>query len=317
MKEVLCVGSATVDHFLTIGPPFSAVKPGDKVLAQYFVLHTGGGATNAAVALKKLGVQSALLTKLGRDHNASFVQKELQQYHLTNACRTRSRKNTDVAFIVSSAKEHNRIIYVHKGASEDLSLADIPRSLKVPWVYLASVTGHAFPVALHLAQQCQKKGINLLFNPSLYLAEQGKRKLDPILQSTTLLVLNKEEAQAVLQRKNEKAVALLHKLQQLGPETVVITDGPRTLFALHAGAVYTLTPPHVPVVETTGAGDAFTAGLLAGVIKKFSFDDALRLGADRAASTLQKIGAQEGLLSLAGAQRFLKRHNMLVKTYVR
>ncbi|MBI1968712.1 carbohydrate kinase family protein [Candidatus Woesearchaeota archaeon] len=317
MKDVLCVGSATVDHFLTIELPFSAIKPGDKVLAQDFVLHTGGGATNAAVALQKLGVQAALLTKLGQDHNASFVQKELQRYHLTNACRTRSRKNTDVAFIVSSAKEHNRIIYVHKGASEDLSLTDIPHHLTVPWIYLASVTGHAFPVALHLAKCAEKKKIKLLFNPSLYLAEQGQRKLSPILKSTTLLVLNKEEAQAVLQRKEKDAITFLHQLQQLGPQTVVITDGPKTLFALHAGEVYTLTPPHIPVIETTGAGDAFTAGLLAGIIKKFSFDDALRLGAASASSTLQKIGAKEGLLSLAGAQRFLKRHTIPVKIHVR
>lgn len=317
MPDVLCVGSATVDHFLTITTSFSAIHPGDKVLAKDFVVHTGGGASNAAVALRKLGVNARLLTKLGKDHNAAFILKELQQFHVTNAARQRSRKPTDVAFIVSSAKDHNRIIYVHKGASEDLAVADCPRQLNVPWIYLASVTGKAFPVALFLTQQARRKNLQLLFNPSLYLAEQGKRKLSLILKSTTLLVLNKEEARAVLLRKEKDISLLLQGLQKLGPKTVIITDGPRKLSALHAGKIYSLTPPHVPVVETTGAGDAFTAALLAGIVKGLPFADALRLGEANASSVIQKVGAKEGLLSAAGAKRFLKKNPITVHTHVR
>ena len=49
--DVLCVGSATLDNFLIIGQSIKEIKPGDKVLVQALEKHTGGGATNSAVAL--------------------------------------------------------------------------------------------------------------------------------------------------------------------------------------------------------------------------------------------------------------------------
>ena len=79
----------------------------------------------------------------------------------------------------------------------------------------------------------QKKKINLMFNPSLYLAAKGAKYLQPILAATTVLVLNKEEAQAVLKTTTSTPHALLLGLQKLGPRIVVITDGAKNVSALY------------------------------------------------------------------------------------
>ena len=77
MYDVLCIGSATVDHFLTTEQPLKAIRLGDKVLVKEMEAHTGGGATNSAVALRKLGLRVKILTKLGNDHNRDMIVKEL------------------------------------------------------------------------------------------------------------------------------------------------------------------------------------------------------------------------------------------------
>ncbi|MDP3734611.1 MAG: carbohydrate kinase family protein [Nanoarchaeota archaeon] len=310
--DVLCVGSATLDHFLTIDRSISSIKLGDKVLVSSLEMHSGGGATNAGAALAKLGVRVKILTKLGNDHAATIVKKELHRYGLTNLARTSSKKSTDVSTIISSTKEKDRVIYVHKGASLDLTEHDFTKSdLNVRWIYLATLLGKSFQTAKKIAAYAQQKEINLLFNPSLYLAKQGIAILNPVLRATTILVLNKEEAQALL-KSTAPTPLLLQKLHHLGPKTVIITDGSRKLYAYAAGTIYSLLPPNVKIVHTAGAGDAFTAGFLAGIIKKYSLEDALRLGQVNSTAVIQDIGAKSKLVSEREAQKMIKKYNIKV-----
>lgn len=324
--QVLCIGSATVDHFLTIDQPFSSVHLGDKVRTSELTSFSGGGATNAGTALAKLGVKIKILTKLGNDHAADIVEKELRQFGVQNVCKTRSKKNTDSSTILSFSKEKDRIIFVHKGASQELTISDWEAAPKqTEWIYLASLTGHAFYLAREIVAFVKKHyiknskyqapntkhKIKLLLNPSLYLAQTGKKHLHQILQATTLLVLNKEEAQAIAGKK-EAPVVLLKLLQKQGLRTVVITDGPRKIYALHKGKQYSLTPPDVKIKDTTGAGDAFTAGLLAGIIKNYSFADALCLGQVNALSVLQHFGAKHKLLTEKEAKEGMNKYKIKV-----
>jgi ribokinase len=298
--EVLCIGSATVDHFLTVNVPFKKIKLGDKVLVTKVEVHSGGGATNAAAALSRLGLKVKVLTKLGNDHAADIVRKELKQFKVKNICKCASRKDTDSATIISSTKERDRVIYVHKGASQDLRLTDCKKhQLRGKWIYLSSLIGESFATAQEIAIRVKRKKQNLIFNPSLYLARKGKKYLQDILEATTILVLNREEAQALV--GHVQPLALLRRLQKLGPNVVVITDGPRKLYARKDSATYSLIPPDIKVVHTAGAGDAFNAGLLAGIIKKYKFADALRLGEVNACSVVQHIGTKNKLLKLKEA----------------
>lgn len=320
--DVLCIGSATVDTFLTVEKPFSSVKLGDKVLVTSVEKHSGGGGTNSAAALSKLGLKVKMLTKLGDDHDAEFIIKDMNRYHVKNICSYRSKHNTDCATIVFSVKDKDRVIYVHKGASLDLSANDFKKSqLNAEWIYLASVMDKSFQTAKEIVRYAEKNKINLLFNPSLYLARKGINYLDPIMKTTNILVLNLEEAQALLNKATNSSfnnssfndsLGLLKQLQQLGPETVVITNGPKTLYTLHQGNVYSLVPPKIKVVHTAGAGDAFTAGLLAGLIKKYSFADALCLGQANASSVIQHIGTKHKLLNEGEAKFLIKKYKINV-----
>lgn len=311
MIDVLTIGSAVIDNFLTIDQPFSSIKPGDKILVTHLETHSGGSATNAAAALSKLGLKVKTLTKLGDDHDADFILKELRKYKVTSICRHRSRQHTDLSLLISSAREKDRIIFVFKEASRDLTLSDFGKEqLQVPWIYLGSLMGKSFEVGKDIVQNTKS---SVLFNPSLYLAQKGKHYLKPILNATTILVLNLEEAQAVLKTNSGRIELLLQGLHQPGPKIVIITNGEKRLHALFNRSIYSLQPPKVKVVHTAGAGDAFTAGFLAGIIKKYSFEDALRLGQVNALSVIQHIGCKNKLLNDKEGKEWIRKFGIEVK----
>lgn len=295
--DVICIGSATVDHFLEITESFQKIKAGAKLLIDEKEIHTGGGATNSAAELSRWGLKVRMLAKVGADKEGELILREMQkEYGVKNITRHHSRKKTDSSLIISSPKERDRIIMVHKGASDDLQLSDFKkRELRCSWIYLGSVMGSSFKTVLEIIKENRKSKI--LFNPSAYLAEKGLDYLKPILFRTEILILNQEEARALLKTKHSEAKSLLQRLQDLGPKIVIITNGAKRLYALNGKRFYSSLPPSVKVVNTAGAGDAFNSGLLAAIIKKCSFSEALRLAQAVSAKKIQSFGAKSNLLN--------------------
>lgn len=313
-NEVLCIGSATLDTFLSISGSLKDVNLGDKLLITHVEKHSGGGATNSAAVLSKLGIKTAMLTKLGHDAEAIFIENEMKEYGVKNLCMHRSRKHTDFANIVSGEKDKDRVIYVHKGASLELGVNDFKRGhLNVKWIYLATLMDHSFDTAKEIVKLAKNKKALFLFNPSLYLAEKGKEYLAEVLMQTDLLVLNKEEAKALTNSRFNEAEKLLMKLVSLGAKSVVITNGDKKIYAYHNKQIYSLMPPKVKVIHTAGAGDAFTAGLLAGLIKGYSFGDSLMIGQAEANSIIQHIGTKNKIIEMKEIWHEIRKTGMKVE----
>ncbi len=312
--DVLCIGSATVDQFLEITPKFSSIKLGDKILVNNTKIHTGGSATNVAATFAKSKLKTKICTKLGDDEHAEIILKELKKINVKPIVTNRSKKATDYSALISSPKDKDRVIFTHKGASQDLLFKDVNvKKLNAKWFYLGSLVGPSFSTAKKIAQIAKNKKINLLFNPSLYLAKKAKTYLKPILQSTTTLILNKQEAQALLNTKKTNEKQLLVQLQKLGPQQVIITNAAKPFYALNKKQIYKIFPPKVKIINTTGAGDAFASGFLAAILKKHSFAKALQLGQANASSVIQKLGAKNGLISVQQATQFAQKHRIEVK----
>ncbi len=161
--------------------------------------------------------------------------------------------------------EKNRTILAYKGINDQLTAKDIKlKKLKAKWIYMGSMLGKSFQTCEKIAEFAKKKGIPIAFNPSIYLAQKGMKGLHKILSACKLLVLNKEEAQAITGKK-EEINNLLKELQK-HIQLVVITDGPKGAYAYDGIKKHTLHASNIKVVETTGAGDSFAAGFLAGMI---------------------------------------------------
>ena len=323
MYDVITVGSATVDvfaktHFSELikiidtkgESDLLAFPSGSKILIDDLEFTTGGGGTNTAVALSRLGHKVAFIGKLGQGTNSDFIHKDLAKEKIDLLC-AHGKGNAGYSVILETL-EHDRTILTHKGINDELKSEDIPfRKLKAKWFYFGAMMGESFNTLEKIAEFAQKNKIKIGFNPSTYLAEKGKSHLKKILDRTELLVLNKEEAALLV--GNDSIQNLLLRMRGLGPKIVVITDGQNELFAADENHIYSAIPPQSKRVDTTGAGDAFAASFLSGLIRNKGMVFAIKLGIINAQSVISHYGAKNILLTYREAMKLMRKSRIKVK----
>jgi sugar/nucleoside kinase (ribokinase family) len=178
-------------------------------------------------------------------------------------------------------------------------------NIQTKFVYLTSLGNlweKTYEKALNFVKQ---NNIKLVFNPgSIQLEKRGKAVMD-ILENTSFLFVNKEEAEEILYgeelslKGNENQIKkLLYGLKGLGAKNVVITNGDNGSYVeSEKNETYHLGIVKADVAEKTGAGDAYSAGFLASVIHGLEIPEAMKWGAINSAYVIGKIGAEEGLLT--------------------
>ena len=322
MYDVITVGSATVDVFAKthfselikiIDPKgetdLIAFPSGSKILVDDLEFTIGGGGTNTAVALSRLGHKVGFLGKLGEGTNSDFIHKHLMKERIDLLCAHRKR-NAGYSVILDSL-DHDRAILAYKGINDELGIKDVPfKKLKTKWFYFSAMMGESFHTLEKVAEFAQKNKIKIAFNPSAYLAEKGSRYLRNILSKTELLILNKEEAELLVGK--ESFDSLLVKLKGLGPKIAVITDGKNKLYAIDGLHIYSAFPPPVKIVDSTGAGDAFASSFLCGLLKNKDTEFAIKLGIINAQSVVSYYGAKNILLSYKEVMKIMKKFRVKI-----
>lgn len=317
MYDVITVGSATVDVFAKthfselikiIDPKgetdLLAFPSGAKILIDELEFTTGGGGTNTAVALSRLGHKVAFAGKLGTGTNSDFIHRNLKKEKIDLLC-AHGKGHAGYSVILDTL-EHDRTILTHKGINDELRNEDVPyKKLKAKWFYFCAMLEESFHTLERLAEFAQQNKIKVAFNPSTYLAEKGLNHLKHIISRTELLVLNKEEASLLVGQDNIEG--LLFKLKGLGPKIVVITDGKNDLYVIDDRFIYSAKPPFVKVIDATGAGDAFAASFLSGIIRKKDIEFAIKLGIINAQSVVIHYGAKNILLTYKEATKIMKK----------
>ncbi len=312
MYDVITVGSATVDVFVdtiselikikSVGKDSKTINEeellaypaGAKILIRNLDFQVGGGGTNTAVALKRLGLNVGYLGKLGRDGGGKQVLDLLKKQKI-DYLGTKGEGMTAYSIILDSI-EQDRTILAYKGVIDTLTPSEINlKKLKTRWFYFSALVDNSFKVLESLSEYAAKNSIKIAFNPSIYLAEKGQRYLAKVLRNTTLLILNKEEAEAIAGKGAIKD--LLYTLSAMGPKTVVITDGKNGAYAYDSRECLHILAHKIKVMETTGAGDAFAASFLYGLIRKNSTHFALRMGLANSESVISGRGAKKNLLT--------------------
>ncbi|RMF54820.1 carbohydrate kinase family protein [Candidatus Woesearchaeota archaeon] len=322
MFDVITVGSATIDAFvktksdlITIQTPSSqeeliAYPSGTKILITDLQFMVGGGGTNTAVSLARLGHKVAYLGRLGNDENAKLVLKLLKKEKV-KFIGSIGKTQTGFSVILDSIK-HDRTILTYKGAIDNFSFDQIDtKKLKTKWFYCSALMGKSFAALKKIAKYAAKNKIKLMFNPSSYLAEKGPEFLKDILISTDVLVLNKEEAQYLVGKKT--GIELVEALRSLGPKIAVVTDGHNPTTASDGMYYYTLKPSKVRILETTGAGDAFASTLLSGILRKNDLATCLKMAQTNSESVIQHYGAKNKLLSYRELMIAMKKTKANVK----
>ena len=311
--DFVTVGSAVSDVFVQTEKEFAKIKEhgshhdvcyhiGSKILISDIHFETGGGGTNTAVAFARLGFKTGYVGKIGDDRNSDHMLDILKKEHIDFLG---GRGIGQMGFsVIIVGLQHDRTILTYKGVNNSLDFTDIKKAaLKAKRYYFSSMLGTSWNTICRLAQFATKESIPYTFNPSQYIVQDGPKPLAPLLKGCQLLALNREEAESLTSSPSGCAVNhLLTKLNTWVPY-VVVTDGPRGAFAYDGKYKHTILPnPHARVVETTGAGDAFAAGVSAGLEWHMDMDDCLKIGMAEAESVIAHIGAKNVLIDKVLAQ---------------
>ena len=133
----------------------------------------------------------------------------------------------------------------------------------------------------------------------------GKEALLFAFAKTEVIFLNKEEAAKLLDLPTGDVKKLLDGLRELGVKVAVVTDGPAGTYCSDGQRYLYMPIVEAPVVERTGAGDAFGSGFLAAYIAGKSLEECLKWGTVNSASVLGFTGSTSGLLHLNQMQQWL------------
>lgn len=307
MFDIVTVGSAVSDIFVQAAPGTSRFEKhtdhedvcyhiGSKILVQDVQVETGGGGTNTAVAFARLGFKTGFIGKIGDDSGSQSLLEDLKKEGVTFLGKqTRGKMGLS---IVLTGLHHDRTILTYKGVNNFLETKELKmEARKTKRYYFSSMLGTSWETIRGLAAFATREHIPYTFNPSLYLAKKGRFALRSLLSGCELLTLNKEEAYAMTGSPPSMPITtVLLRLQQYVP-LIAITDGKNGITAFDGTYRYTIPGRPIKVVDSTGAGDAFAAGVTAGLAWRMSFDECLKIGMLEAESVLTMLGAKNLLLT--------------------
>jgi ribokinase len=293
--NIVSFGSAVVDTFVNTDAKenkgFIEYPVGSKLLIKEHRRDIGGGATNVAVALARLGFSVGCICNVGNDNNGKDILELLKKEKVNFLGKI---KNEQSGYsIILDSQEHNRTILTYKGPNDNIKLKDILK-FKTEWIYYTSMMKTSYETQKKLAKIKSKEGCKIIFNPSSYLIRN--KDIINILKLSYAVILNKEEA-SMIAKKYKKKGNLLKMLCSFGPKIAVITNKDEAVKAYDGKKEYSIEPhKNIKVLERTGAGDAFGAGFSAGLIKGYSIDKCLKLALKEGESVLKHYGAKNNLI---------------------
>ncbi|MBI4138091.1 MAG: carbohydrate kinase family protein [Candidatus Wildermuthbacteria bacterium] len=319
--DVISIGDTQYDVFLELeqetkvlknpedGFSYLGVVFGEKIpVKKYTAVPAVGNSANVAIGVSRLGLRAALYTVLGKDavgkEEADILKQEkvARDYIVWD-----SKRGSNFSAVLNYKAE--RTILVHHEPREYA----LPRLALASWVYYSSVAAGHDVLHEQIPAYCAKSGAKLAFNPGSHQLHEGPDILAPILRITEVLFVNKEEAQ-VLAGKEDDMTELMRKIHALGPKIAVITEGPKGAYVSDGKALRRLGIFPAPLVERTGAGDAFATGFVSALAYGKDISEAMRWGAINSAFVIQYIGAREGLLKKDAMDRALSDNPQFMPT---
>ena len=320
-QRVCVIGGATWDVFFTTtqadlikdgrrdAKPVLAFPYGGKVDAADIMYGFGGGAANVAIGLANLGVRADIVTRIGQDWRGAEIIKNLHRSGVgTKQVQKDRQEKTALAFIVTAGQGRDHVAFVARGASANLNTPS-KLSNRYQWCYFTAMTAKNWYVRLEkLFRSFSRQGGKIFWNPGAAQLSQP-HKLVSLLPYVTVLDVNKDEATLLLdklRRKHTQSVSsLIMSLRALGPKLVLITCGNKGAYLADSKQIRYQPVYNVKPINTTGAGDAFGSGFLAGYITSGSnLKVAMQWGMLNSNAVIMQVGAQKGLLNLRTVSNF-------------
>lgn len=327
MFDIITIGTATRDVFLR-SPLFKGeIKDqkelkkmgihteeatcfglGSKIGIEEPIMEIGGAAINAAVTFAKQGFKTAAFFKIGNDEAGKSIIEKLKAEKIVNLGVIDKKVKTAFSTILLSP-DSERTILTYRGASKTIKGSEIPfNKFKSKWVYI-SPSNMNFGLVMKIVNHFHNQKSLIAINPSGAMIKMGIKKLAPVFKKTKVLILNREEAAYLAEMDYNNKEGIFKKIDEVVGGIFVMTDGEKGAWISDNLNIYRIDNfKNKKRIDKTGAGDSFGSGFVSGLIVKNeeckkgfcaanNITYAARLASANAASNVEQIGAETGILT--------------------
>jgi ribokinase len=290
--DVIGFGALNVDTLLKVD---KIARAEEESFIQDYTEACGGSAANTMVGLARLGCKVGFIGKVANDREGKMQIDCFKTEGVDTGGIIQAEKGKSGMVLGFVDRKGARALYINSGVNDLIE----PREMK--WEYVSQTR------FLHLSSfvgeksfRAQKKlvgslpdDVKISFDPGSVYAQKGFAAVEPLIRSSYVMMPNAGELELLTgETEYPKGAA---RLIEMGVKIVAVKLGDKGCYVTDGQERKTIHPFKVKVVDTTGAGDAFNAGFLYGLIHDKTLAECGQLGNFVAAQSVTKMGARAGL----------------------
>lgn len=314
MADAGCAGILVADTFC--GPMAALPGEGQLLAVGPMPSKAGGCAADVALDLVKQGLSVDVAGCLGRDTGARVLETAFQAQGVGTAqLVTTAEFATSQTVILLVTGQDRR--YIHNfGANQAFTVAHISRdwirTLKVFYFGgLFAMPGIRTDELAELLQFCRRHGVLTVVDVVIPQNATGRPDLRGLLPHIDYFLPNDAEAERLTGESEPRRQ--LQALLAAGARTVVITRGGQGVVAVNGTTLWECGAYPVRVLDPSGSGDAFAAGIVAGALRGWDLPRILPYASALGASATRAVGTTDGVFTAAEAEVFVRAQPLTVR----
>ena len=316
MADVGCAGIMVLDTFC--GPMRELPREGQLLAVDAIPTKAGGCAANVAIDLAKQGIAVDVAGCLGEDAAAGELRSALEG-HGVGCGRVVGvpALPTSKTVILLVADQDRR--YIHSfGANAGFTVGHIDRdwAARLKVFYLGGLflmPQLQLDELVELLRHCRRNGVATVVDVVIPKNASLPRDLGPLLGAVDYFLPNEDEARQMTGLADPRDA--LRALLGMNASTVVVTRGKQGFIAGRGGEFWESGIYRMPeAVDPSGCGDAFSAGVVAGIVRGMDLPSTLRLAGALGASAARAVGTTDGVFSAAEAEEFVARNRLRIES---
>lgn len=312
---------------VTLGETMVAFDPNETGLMRHSTLYApraAGSESNVAIGLARLGFEAHWISRLGKDEFAEFLLRSIRGEGVdTHGVSFDAERPTGLMFKERLGTGEQRVYYYRRGsAASAVKPEDVPTAAitGARFLFLSGITPalseSARETCFHLADLAKQNGVQFALDPNLrrklWTEEQARPVLTALARKADLVLTGRDEL-ALLGPWNDQPTTddalqqMAHELLESGVKIVAVKDGANGAYVFAPGGQHYTPAYPVTAVDTTGAGDAFDAGFIAGLLENLPLERCLYQASVMGALATTVRGDIEGLPDMENLRRYMEK----------
>ncbi|MGP8189280.1 MAG: carbohydrate kinase family protein [Methanobacterium sp.] len=290
--DVVGLGALNIDKLYQVN---KIAKEDEEAYIKDYTLSCGGSAANTIIGLSRLGLKTGYIGKVSNDPEGNLILDNLknEDVNINGIIIEEGRTGNVMGYVDLSGQ---RALYVDPGVNDLIK----PEEIKIEYLkdikilHLTSFVGDSIKAQESLLEELPAN-VKVSFDPGRIYAEKGLEYIKKILNRTNILLVNEEELKLLTSHDYNTFEDRIMDLMDFEIDLIIVKRGDKGCYVTNSKESHSVEAFQVKCKDTTGAGDAFNAGFLYGLLKGKNLYNSCILGNYVAACCVEEIGSIKSL----------------------